>query len=218
MVEGQTEESFIKDVLAPALYPRGIYATPTILGVPGHKGGNVNYARVKKDVLLQLKQDQAAYCSTMFDLYRLGSGFPGMPLSNSSSGLDKATRIENAVRDDIASAIPYLRAETRFIPYIQVHEFEGLLFSDINAFTSALRRQDIFLQFKSIRDAFATPEDINDDPNTAPSKRVTKLYPSYRKVIDGVTAARDVGLKSMRRECPHFDSWVTKLESVETLK
>jgi hypothetical protein len=79
IVEGQTEESFIEKVLAPALWHREIYLTPIILGVPGHKGGNVNYARVKKDILLHLRQDPEAYCSTMLDLYGLGEGFPGVP-------------------------------------------------------------------------------------------------------------------------------------------
>jgi len=63
VVEGQTEESFVQRVLAPTLWLREIYLTPIILGVPGHKGGNVNYARVKKDVLLHLRQDPTAYCS-----------------------------------------------------------------------------------------------------------------------------------------------------------
>src|ERR1700678_3624971 len=96
VVEGPTAESFIKNVLAPSLWHREIYVTPFVLGVPGHKGGNVNYARVRKDIVLQLKQDRDAHCSTMFDLYGLGDGFPGLPLPDNSTGLEKATRIETA--------------------------------------------------------------------------------------------------------------------------
>jgi hypothetical protein len=79
-VEGQTEESFIKEVLAPTLWSREIYLLPTLLGVPGHKGGRANYARLKKDLLIQLKQDRSVYCSTMLDFYGLGKDFPGMPV------------------------------------------------------------------------------------------------------------------------------------------
>ncbi len=80
IVEGQTEESFVNNVLAPTLWLRQIYVNPLILGPPGHKGGNPKYGRVKKDVVKQLKQDRRAYCSTMLDFYGLGSDFPGMPL------------------------------------------------------------------------------------------------------------------------------------------
>jgi hypothetical protein len=97
VVEGQTEESFIDKVLAPALWHREIYLTPVILGVPGHKGGNVNYARVKKDILLHLRQDPAVYCSTMLDLYALGDGFPGVPPPPHLTGLQKASVRELAI-------------------------------------------------------------------------------------------------------------------------
>jgi Domain of unknown function (DUF4276) len=214
IVEGATEEAFIKNVVAPSLWVREIFVTPVILGVPGHKGGNVSYARVRKDVLLQLKQDRTAYCSTMFDLYGLGDGFPGKPLPPGLNGLGRAMRIEQAFYEDIAAAIPELRPDVRFIPYLQVHEYEGLLFSDSDAFAAALGRQHISRLLKDIRDAFPTPEDINDDANTAPSKRVLALYPAYQKVIEGTVAAQAVGLRNMRRECPHFDEWVARLEAL----
>jgi len=77
VVEGQTEESFVNEVLAPALTPRRVYLYPILLG---GKGGSTNYARVKKDVLQQLKVDPSYYYSTMLDLYGLGKDFPGTPL------------------------------------------------------------------------------------------------------------------------------------------
>ena len=79
IVEGPTEESFVKGPLAEILWPHKVYLTPIILGVPGQKGGRTNYARVRKDLLRQLKQDATAYCSTMIDFYGLGPGFPGVP-------------------------------------------------------------------------------------------------------------------------------------------
>jgi len=139
VVEGPTEESFVRDVLAPVLWSRQVYLTPILLGSPGHPGGNTKYSRVKKDVMVLLKQDQTAYCSTMLDLYRLGRGFPGMPLSPNLPGLDKVIRIEQAVKADIVAHGPDLRPEVRFLPYLQLHEYEGLLFSDPEAFASGIR-------------------------------------------------------------------------------
>lgn len=217
VVEGPAEESFIKNLLAPFLWPQNIYVTPFVLGVPGHKGGNVNYARVKKDVILQLKQDRTTYCSTMFDLYGLGDGFPEMPLPANLSGLEKATRIEKGIYQDIISTIPDLRPDIRFFPYLQVHEYEGLLFSNPETFANALGKGTLSQQLRSVRNTVTSPEDINDDPNTAPSKRILRLYPSYKKVIEGTVAAQAIGLQNMRQECPHFGSWVAHLQSIVPL-
>ena len=172
VVEGPTEESFVRNVLAQILWPRRVYLAPFILGRPGHKGGRTNYARVKKDILLQLKQDRRAYCSTMLDFYGLGAGFPGMPLPPNLSNLDKVIRIEESVKADIVEEVPDLRPDIRFVPYLQLHEYEGLLFSDPQAFASGIGQPRLGQQFQGIRSRFPTPEDINNDANTAPSKRV----------------------------------------------
>lgn len=214
VVEGSTEEVFVKDVLAPVLWPRQVYLNPIILGVPGHRGGKTNYARVKKDVLTQLKQDRAAYCTTMLDFYRLGKGFPGMPTPDDFSNLDKVTYIEHEVYEDIVAEAPELRSDVRFLPYLQLHEYEGLLFSDPQAFANSIFQPHLAGQFQSIRDEFPTPEDINDSPNTAPSKRVAELYPSYNKPLDGKRAASAVGIATMRGECPHFRAWLERLETL----
>jgi hypothetical protein len=214
IVEGQTEESFVSSVLGPVLWPRQVYLTPIILGVPGHKGGNPSYARVKKDILLQLKQDRTAYCSTMLDFYRLGGGFPGTPLPPNSTSIEKVCRIEEAVRADIVGEVPELRPDVRFLPYLQLHEYEGLLFSDPEAFASGIRQHHLARTFADIRARFATPEDIDEGLTTAPSKRVLAAYPSYRKVLDGTLAAQSVGVETMRRECPHFRRWIERLEAL----
>jgi uncharacterized protein DUF4276 len=214
VVEGATEESFVNQVLAPVLWARQVYPTPLIIGSPGHKGGNVNYIRVKKDVLTQLKQDRSAYCSTMFDFYGLGEGFPGTPLPPNLQGSAKVTCIEEAVKADIVAEVPELRPDVRFIPFLQFHEYEGLLFSDPVAFAAGIRQPHLSLQFEQIRLRFATPEDINDDPNTAPSKRVLQAHPAYRKVLDGTLAAQSVGVIRMRQECPHFREWIERLEAL----
>jgi hypothetical protein len=212
--EGNTESRFISDVLAPYFWHCGVNLTPMLLGIPGHKGGRVNYARVQKDILLQLKQDAKVYCSTMFDLYGLETGFPGTVPTSGYAGVQKAIHIENAVLKDIASITPNLRAEERLIPYLQVHEYEGLLFSDTTAFASALGQANLATQLANVRSLFATPEDINDDPNTVPSKRVAGVYRQYNKVIEGTLAAQRIGIDKMLAECPHFRNWIERLSAL----
>ena len=153
----------------------------------------------------------------MLDLYGLGRGFPGNPQPAHLSGAEKAQAIEEAVFQDILATVPNCRPDRRFIPYVQVHEFEALLFSDPDAFARGLGQQNLAGQLHAIRNAFATPEDINDNPNTAPSKRVANVCGSYRKVIDGTLAAHQIGLDVMRRQCRHFDEWVNRLEAAAPL-
>lgn len=217
VVEGQTEESFVKNVLAPSLYAQELYLIPLLLGKPGKQGGKVSFQRVKQDVVIQLKQDQTAYCSTMLDLYGLRNDFPGMPYPANASGLQKAIRIENGLLEAITVEAGHFRPDLRFLPYVQIHEFEGLLFSDPIKFALALGRESLSASLVAIRGDFDTPEDINDDPDTAPSKRLLKLYPQYQKVNEGTTAASMVGVQRMRQECPHFNEWVTRLEELPPL-
>lgn len=199
IVEGQTEESFVANLLAPALWPHGIHLDAILLGVPGHKGGNPRYARVKRDLVTQLKQDRTAYCSTMLDLYGLGSDFPGSVSAGNLPGLQRAIRIEQAVKTQICADLPDLRPDIRLVPYIQLHEFEALLFSDPDAFAAGLKRPELAPELGVIRSACGGPEDIDDGRESAPSKRVLKLHRSYEKVVDGTVAAATVGIDAMAR-------------------
>lgn len=214
VVEGQTEESFVSEVLAPVLWPRQVYLIPHLLGPRGHQGGNPKYVRVKKDIVLHLKQYPNAYCSTILDLYGLGEGFPGTPLPPGLSNIEKVQRIEQSVRAELIAELPEWRPDIRFLPYIQLHEYEGLLFSDPAGFAQGIYQPGLAASFQAIRAAFPTPEDIDDGPNTAPSKRVLALHPPYRKPLYGTLAALQVGIAAMQQECPHFRSWVEQLEAL----
>lgn len=195
IVEGATEESFVKGPLAQALWPHRVYITPIILGVPGHKGGRTAYVRLEKDILRQLKQDQGSYCTTMIDFYGLGDGFPGMPVPSHLDNVEKVLHVEQAVKDNICSRIPEFRPDVRLIPYLSLHEYEGLLFSDPDAFARSIGQPQLASRFHHVRDDFPTPEDINNQFETAPSKRVIGIYAAYRKVIDGTLAAQAVGIQ-----------------------
>lgn len=211
VVEGPTEELFVNRALAPVLIPRQIYLYPILLG---GEGGNPTYVRVRRNVLLQLKQDSSACCTTMIDFYGLGKGFPGVPVPPNLSKLEMVNHIEGAVKQDVIAQAPRLRADVRFIPYLQLHEFEGLLFSDPAAFAKGINQPGLAAQLHSIRDDFSNPEDIDDGPTTAPSKRVIRLCPDYNKKINGPQAAIVVSVAAMRRECPHFRSWLERLEQL----
>jgi hypothetical protein len=209
VVEGQTEESFVNNLLGQVFWPHQVFLIPILLG------GHTTYARVTRDVLKLLKQDPAAYCSTMLDFYGLGKGFPGTPLPQNLPNIDKVRRIEDAFKEDICNRLPDFRPDMRFLPYLQLHEYEALLFSDSPAFATAIRQPHLARVFQALRDEFETPEDINNHPNTAPSKRVLEAYPAYEKIIDGTLAASAVGVETMRRECPHFREWLERLEALE---
>jgi hypothetical protein len=148
----------------------------------------------------------------MLDFYGLGRDFPGTPLPPNLSNMDKVIHLERAMKEDIIAEVPDLRPDVRFLPYLQLHEYEGLLFSDPEAFANGISQSHLTPQFRAIREGFRTPEDIDDGPDTAPSKCVLRLYPSYKKVSDGTLAANAVGLEAMLRECPHFRAWVESLE------
>ncbi len=140
VVEGQTERQFVEGPLLEHLLPFGILVSGKIIGVPGHKGGRVNYARVKKDVTHLLRSDRRSHCSTLIDYYGLGDGFPG-DASRQEKTLRQqhAAGIERATLDDIAEALgDDLRVRERFVPFIVLHEFEALLFSDPNALAESI--------------------------------------------------------------------------------
>ena len=100
----------------------------------------------------------------------------------------------------------------RFVPYVVMHEFEGLLFSDPDRFAQSLGKPDLTSGFQAIRAEFQTPEDINDSPDTAPSKRVLNLYQGYQKPLMGTLAMEEIGLDTVRGACPLFDAWIAVLE------
>ena len=102
--------------------------------------------------------------------------------------------------------------EIRFHPYIQMHEFEALLFSQPATICAVLRSPASVGAIQAIRDEFQDPEQINDD--SAPSKRLQNLFADYRKRTHGLIAAQRMGIEVMRKNCPHFAEWLSLLESL----
>jgi hypothetical protein len=214
VVEGQTEQGFVRDVLAPVLVTRNVYLTARLVGKPGHKGGDCRYPRAKQDVLLLLRQEPDTVVTTMFDFYALPDSWPGRTEARQAPFPRKAAIVEAAVKEDILHELGPSFDESRFHPYIQMHEFEALLFSQPARICAVLRSPGSEANVQAIRDAFQNPEEINDDSTTAPSKRLCKLFPGYRKRTNGLIAAQRIGIDAMRKSCPHFAEWLKMLESV----
>ncbi len=225
IVEGQTEETFVRRILTESLFPCGVYVSGArsvetgrkkISGLniikPGKqetifRGGMPSFGKIKRDIERWLVEDRKAYLTTMFDLYALSNDFP--KYDNATKVKDpyrKVKILEDALRTEIANS--------RFIPYIQLHEFEGLLFSDVKIMDDVLKPyhdSSKFEELMSIRGQFKTPEEIDDGIETAPSKRIINLFKSYQKVTYGYQVAQRIGVDTIRKECPHFNEWIVAL-------
>lgn len=212
--EGQTEETFVNEVLAPHLARHQVYPAAALVGKPGHKGGHVTTARMAFDIKRRLLDDQQAWCTTFFDFYGLDPDFVGRKQAGTrQSHAEKAAVLEAALKQHVAAQTDDT-AIRRFIPYVQMYEFEGLLFSDPVKMAAGLYQDDLAGELGAISASFATPEEINDSPHTAPSKRIRSLMPDYDKPLHGSLAALEVGLDIIRAACPRFDGWIDTLEKI----
>lgn len=210
--EGQTEETFVNELLTPHFATMEVYLQPALIGKPGHKGGRVKLERLLTDTRNRLLGDTTSYCTTFFDFYALPTDFPGKTEAHSRTSInDKAECIQTKLVEALAATLGDTVMQ-RFIPYVQMHEYEALLFSDPTKFAKGIVCPALAPSFQTIRDAFTTPEEINDSPMTAPSKRVERLVAGYQKPIYGTLAALEIGLDTIRRECSLFNAWLERIE------
>lgn len=207
VVEGQTEQSFVNEVLAPYLRNNGVYLIiPRLIRTSKTgRGGLVNYHHLYNTIkgLLSNPHDGNIVVSSFVDFFRIPNNMPGYDAAMQSG--DDFQRVEN-----LQQALGESIADRRFIPYIQLHEFEALLFSNNKGF-EYLWEDDMSSKTKSIVDSFENPEDINSAPETAPSKRLLAINEKYDKVLDGNLIALEVGINEMLAKCPRFADWVSRL-------
>ena len=215
--EGQTEEMFVNELLQPVFMRKGIWLVPALVGKPGHKGGNFKFERLKSDVENRLLQEKTAYCTTFFDFYGLPQSFPGKSDVDESADVAEKAFVMKAKMTGELTRLLGQDAMRRFIPYVQMYEFEALLFSDPDAFARGVDMPYIAQKLTAIRDDFPSPEHINNSPNTAPSKRIEQLIFGYEKPLMGSIAALEVGLSAMREKCALFDGWLKQLEAIPLL-
>lgn len=213
LVEGQTEERFVKDVLGPAFWDRELFFHPTLLVTkrvkdgPNFKGGVTNFAKFRNDATRLLNSASGALVTTILDYYRLPLDFPGM-----NSRPPNGTAIQRVIHVETAVA-KHFNSPAGFLPFLALHEFEAWLFSSPTELPRVMTEPEKELQFGAIRASVATPEEINERPQFAPSKRIETLFPAYKKTLHGPTTAARIGLGQIRTECPHFNEWIKNLET-----
>ncbi len=212
LVEGQTERVFIRDILKPYFDCRQTYLYVVMLR---RQGGIPRYAKAKDVIVKSLKEDAALICTTMVDFYGMPTDWPGRNQANlCQSCAEKADIVERSILEDIAESLGDSFDPRRLIPYVQMHEFEALLFSSPAILADSLGDKKLSSTFLTMRNEFSTPEEINDHYDTCPSRRIEGVFQGFRKTINGIPAASQIGLKTMRQECPHFNGWITKLETL----
>ncbi len=216
-VEGPTERAFAALLLGPHLVSSGVYVG-RIEGVAHakkkgqtHRNGLHRYEPFRNDIVRRLKEDKNSdfFLSTMIDLYGLPSDFPGTDaFKNEPDPYRRVEAMEQALAQDIN--------EPRFLPYIQLHEFEAVLLAEpgkIATYFGAHVREIGRLQQLAAK---TPPEQIDDGEQTAPSKRIASLIPAYahQKRVAGPRIAAAIGLPTIRAKCPHFDGWLKRLEEL----
>jgi hypothetical protein len=216
LVEGQSEEAFVKDTLAPHLAGHGVYARPTIvltkplLRGGGHRGGIANWATIRES-LLPLLGDTDAMVSTMFDFYGLPADFPGKrDLPGAGDGPAMVEELERY----FAAAMD----NQRFIPFLTLYEFEALVFSSPKTVAEHFGAPRLEPALQGIIDSAKSPELVDGDKNTHPKKRLTRLLKdqndSYAPASDGPAILPAIGVQAIRTACRHFDDWISRLETL----
>jgi hypothetical protein len=211
--EGETEQEFCKDVLQPYFLARQILiAHPTI---KKSGGGIVAWEILKKQIETHLKQEPTAFVTTFIDYYGLNGDKNKFPEWEAAKAIvDKNKRmdfLEQAMSVTIDESLRF-----RFIPYLQLHEFEGLLFNNIEVFKSEIAQHEFsnYNKLVNVINNYPNPELINEGKYTAPSKRLMQLIIGYNKPVYGAILAEKIGLTRIRNKSPRFNQWLNDLENV----
>ena len=207
--EGETEQAFCNDVLRSHFLSKDmLLEAPTI---KHSNGGIVAWDTLKKQIVRHLNEGNCTV-SMLVDYYRIRDSyhFPGWMKAKEKANLyDRMHYLFEQMLLDMDEKL-----RPRFIPYIQLHEFEGLLFSDISVFPDNFTKEQLdFKQLESAVNEFNTPEEINNSPATAPSERLKKAVSGYDKVTDGAFLAMEIGLETIREKCILFNEWMGRLEN-----
>ena len=214
--EGQTEKRFVESLLVNHLSHQQVivdvccFLTKYIPKTGQQfKGGINNYAQVRNDIVKRIQTDNNDECrfTTMIDLYGLPNDFPGYQEASANNDPTRKIEIlESAFAADIH--------DERFIPYIQLHEFEALIFANPSKLKKEYLDNDRQIERLVLLSQQMEPEMINENPNTSPSHRILDAIPAYDKSYAGSKIAELIGLNTIRQRCPHFNEWLTKLEGL----
>lgn len=205
--EGQSEESFIREVIAPYFVNQNIYIYPIICTTKRtlerkYSGGISDYNKIRTELIRLCKAHSKELITTMFDYYGLPENTPGYDLMVPDI-YDKVKLMEDKITEDIG------QKNCKF--NIVIHEFEGLLFSKPEAFLQ-ITDENTVSKIRQIKESYGNPELINNSPETAPSKRLLKLIRRYSKVKDGTIVAKEIGINTILENCPHFSDWIRYIQ------
>ena len=217
LCEGQTEERFVNEVLTQHLQQFNIFPKPILLLTSKRKnakGGMLSYVQAKRDLEILIKRfhdngSEIHLFTTMFDYYALPDDFPGFTESSRIKNVrERISFIENAFSKDLGCR--------SFIPYLQLHEFEALLFVDISllAMDYPLSTTGIH-KLKVETDRYDDPEMINNSQETAPSKRIIHALQDnyhYNKVKSGAAITSLIGIDPLIANCQHFREWLERIK------
>lgn len=220
LAEGQTEETFAVEVLGDYLVSDGcrgyaMVTARTLIKEAGLDGGGiVKWDRARRLIGQILKQDRECIVTTMVDYYGPPKSWIDPARYTDRPTSVKAEVVRRKLASDIQADLPDSRFYSRFVPYVSMHEFEGLLFSDCDLLAQAVQHPKLARRFHAVRNSYrnGTPEDINEGFDTAPARRILEILPEYEKSVHGVLAALEITVDTMRRECPEFDQWLRALE------
>ena len=209
--EGPTEQEFVKSILQPYLLQKQVYIQTPLIKKSG--GGIIPWEGLRSQINTHLK-DSNSIVTTLIDYYGIPYRFEYPGWMHSIQITDKSERID-FLEQEMSQEIDE-KSRHRFIPYYQLHEFEGLLFNNIAAFDATFEQHELLDrdELENIIKSFPNPELINDNSETAPSKRLEKLIEGYNKVIYGSILAENIGMHNLRLKSPRFNKWIEKLEGI----
>ena len=199
--EGYTEKAFVDQCIQPHLQQFQVDVCSTLIGADINRqgGGGVTIDRIAQHIKNVYRNFD--YVTTFVDMYGL----------KGRKGRTKR-EVEDAIHGIIENHISNYDKD-KVIPYVQQHEYESLLFSNVQVFqyvdgwneSTRQQMEEIVCQNR--------PEDIDDGEDTAPLKRILRVFGShYNKYEIGPLLAEFIGVDRIRCECPFFDEWLTKLE------
>ena len=210
--EGQTEQSFCKTNLQPYFQAKGIHIQSPL--IKHSRGGIVKWSILKQQIKIHLKTDISAFVTTFIDYYGLYAKYSFPNWKESEKIQDRNLRMDNLEKgmyEDLNEDIRY-----RFIPYLQLHEFEGLLFNNINIIYSQIPPDDIVgkKELEKTFEDYDNPEMINNVRETSPSHRLKRIIKGYNKVVYGDILAEAIGLQRIRNKSPRFNNWINILKNI----
>lgn len=209
--EGETEKEFVETTLQKYFSSKNIILNAPL--IKKSNGGIVKWKYLKKQIETHLKSEKDSIVTTLIDYYGLYEKyhFPNWENAHKKSNKnDILKEVESSMLLDIEETFRH-----RFVPYLQLHEFEGLIFSDKDELLNQIPQNDI-LDFEELDDIFekyTNPEEINNSKETAPSKRLLRIINGYNKIVYGNIIAEAIGVDKIRSKAIRFNKWLNIIEN-----